>query len=308
MRVRKGGRAEENGQEPFDGTGRNGSQTDENSYGPEQPSDVPRRAPAGKRKYTRSSITLDEMQSRQDAKQRRRMIFYILLFVFITLAFLAVSFFVFFRIGEIRVTGNAMYTQEQIMEFISFREGDNLFSFDAAKAESALRKNLPYLGSVEISRKLPSTILVTVSERTEDLALHLGEEVYLISGDLQVLGRFAGNEVTPNITSLYTGSVARCLVGEELTFLDRRTDDNLKELYECLVENNIQKKVKSIDITSRFDITINYDDRFTVYLASTENIDIKVRFLVAILERLGSGESGYINLSDHREAAVRLDD
>ena len=308
MRFRKSGKTETEKQEPLDGREQNSTETGSASYGPEEPSVPPRKAPEGKRRYTRSSITLDEMQSRQDAKQRRRMIFYILLFVFITLAFLAVSFFVFFRIGEIRVTGNTMYTEEQIMEFIAFKEGDNLFSFDASKAESALRKNLPYLGSVEISRKLPSTIQITVSERTEDMALHLGEEVYLVSGDLQVLGRFAGNEVTPNITSLYAGSVARCLVGEELTFLDRRTDDNLKDLYECLVENNIQKKVKSIDITSRFDITINYDDRFTVYLASTENIDIKIRFLVAILERLGSGESGYINLSDHREAAVRLND
>ncbi|MBP5231662.1 MAG: FtsQ-type POTRA domain-containing protein, partial [Clostridia bacterium] len=206
------------------------------------------------------------------------------------------------------IEGNGMYAGEQILEHVSFHEGDNLFSFDLEKAEAELRKNLPYIGDVEISRKLPSTVLISVSERTEDMALHLGDEIYLVSGDLQVLARFDANEVVPNITTLYTGPVSRCIVGEELTFLENRTGTNLKELYTCLIDNKIQKKVKSIDITSRFDITLNYDGRFTVYLASTENIDIKIRFLVAILERLGSGEKGYINLADHREAAVRLDD
>ena len=60
----------------------------------------------GKKRYTKSSIMLDEMQSRLEAKQRRRLVFYILLFSVIFLAFLAVSFFVFFRVREIDVTGN----------------------------------------------------------------------------------------------------------------------------------------------------------------------------------------------------------
>ena len=264
--------------------------------------------PAGKRTFTKNSITVDELRSRQEAKQRKRFFFYIFLFVFILLAFLVVSFFVFFRIGEIRITGNRIYTNERILEHIAFKEGDNLFSFDAEKAESTLRKNLPYIGAVRIERKMPSVVIITVEERTEDLALRMGEETYLLSGDLQVLARMTGSEVVSNIATLYTGMVGRCIVGESLTFPDRRAEANLKELYACLKENNLQKKVKSIDFTSRFDITVNYDDRFTVYFGSADNLDIKVRFLVAILERLGSGEKGYINLSDAREAAVRLDD
>ena len=278
------------------------------------PAGTPRQDPrpvgrfSGRRTSAKNSITVDEMRSRQEKKQRKRLFFYIFLFVFILLAFLVVSFFVFFRVGEIRIEGNAIYTDEQILEHVTFREGDNLFSFDADKEEATLRKSLPYIGSVRISRRMPSVIQITVEERTEDLALHVGEEVYLLSGDLQVLGRYPGNEVVRNIASLYTGTVGRCIVGETLTFQEHRTEDNIKELYACLLDNKLQKKVKSIDFTSRFDITINYDDRFTVYFGSADNLDIKVRFLVAILERLGSGQKGYINLSDAREAAVRLDD
>ena len=66
--------------------------------------------------------------------------------------------------------------------------------------------------------------------------------------------------------------------------------------------------MKSIDFTSRFDIAVDYDGRFTVYFGSADDLDIKVRFLVAILNRLGSNEKGTIDLSNAREAAVRLDD
>jgi cell division septal protein FtsQ len=66
--------------------------------------------------------------------------------------------------------------------------------------------------------------------------------------------------------------------------------------------------VREINMVSRFDITINYADRFTVYLADIDNMDIKIRFLVKILEKLKPTDRGYINLADHREAAVRLDE
>lgn len=303
MRMRRSGPAET----PEENAENRPDNPQEESKSGSAPESAPENG-GGKKRYTKSSIMLDEMQSRLEAKQRRRLVFYILLFSVIFLAFLAVSFFVFFRVREIDVTGNNMYTDEQILEFVSFHTGDNLFSFDASKAEANLRKNLPYLGSVSITRKLPSAVSIEVSERTEDLAYHLGDEIYLVSGDLQVLGRYGANEVIPDVTVLYAGAVGKCIVGETLTFLDRRTEDNLKELYACLAANGLLKKVRSIDITSRFDITLNYEDRFTVYLASADNMDIKIKFLSAILERFGTGESGYINLADHREAAVRLND
>jgi len=67
-------------------------------------------------------------------------------------------------------------------------------------------------------------------------------------------------------------------------------------------------KVQSIDMTSRFDIKLDYEGRFEVYLASSDNMDIKIRFLAGIIEKLKPDDSGYINLSNHREAAVRLDE
>lgn len=260
------------------------------------------------RRFVRSNANMDALRSQQDRKRRRRSVFYLTLFLCVTLVFLAVCFFVFFRVSEIRVEGNQIYTEGQILENLTFGLEDNLFSFKTAQAETALRKALPYIGEVEITRSLPNVVTVTVSERQAEMCLVLGEDAYLLSGDLRVLGRIGGGEITQGVTRLSTSAVERCLVGESVSFIDTRTADDLKELYAALAENGVMKHVREINMVSRFDITINYADRFTVYLADVDNIDIKIRFLVGILEKLKPTDTGYINLADHREAAVRLDE
>lgn len=254
----------------------------------------------------KSTEKIDAMRSHQEAKQRRHTTFYVILFLVITLLFLTVCFFVFFRVENIKVDGNQIYTDEQIMEYVDFAVGDNLFSFSTSEVESRIRKALPYIGEIHVTRKLPATVQITVSERTKDLALLVGDEIYLLSGDLQVLGRYDNTEIFNNITFLTAGQVSRCVVGEELSFLDARMANDLKELFYYLHAYGIDKKIKSIDLTSRFDITVNYDNRYTVYFADIDDIEIKVKFLIAIVGRLGVNDEGYINLSDCREAAVRL--
>lgn len=259
------------------------------------------------RRFVRSSVSMDALRSKQDKKRRRRTVFYVSLFTGVTLVFLVVCFFLFFRVSKINVEKNEIYSDEQILKELPIAKGDNLFSFDISEAENALRKALPYIGDVSISRSLPNTVTVTISERKAEMTLVLGDDAYLLSGDLQVLGRIGGTEITAGVTRLYTGSVARCLVGEAVTFTDSRTSSDLAELYRCLSEYDMLEQVVTIDMVSRFDITLNYADRFTVYLADIDNMDIKIRFLQGILEKLKPTDRGYINLSDHREAAVRLE-
>lgn len=266
--------------------------------------------PSSAQRYTRvrTGVHMDELRSRQDRKRHRRSVFYILLFLGVTVIFLAVCFFLFFRISEIQLVGNEIYSEEQILEQLPFTIGENLFSFDAETAESALRKALPYIGAAEIKRSLPSTVTVEISERRMELSLAVGEDAYLLSGDLQVLGRIGGGDITDGVAHLKTSAVERCIVGERIVFSDARTASDLEELYRCLSENEMMSEIRSIDMTSRFDITLDYGGRFTVYLADIDNMDIKIRFLAKILEQLAADDRGYINLANYREAAVRLED
>lgn len=264
-------------------------------------------APQQRFTRVRNSVHMDELRSRQDKKRHRRGVFYVFLFLGATVIFLAVCFFLFFRISEIRLVGNEIYTEEQILEQLPFTVGENLFSFRAAETENNLRKALPFIGDAEIKRSLPSVVIVEIGERHMELSLAVGDDAYLLSGDLQVLERIGGGDITDGVAHLKTGAVERCIVGEKVIFSDARVASDLEELYHCLSVNGMMEQIRSIDMTSRFDITIDYDGRFSVYLADIDNMDIKIRFLAGILEQLLPTDRGYIDVSDYHEAAVRLE-
>ncbi|MCH5183669.1 MAG: FtsQ-type POTRA domain-containing protein [Oscillospiraceae bacterium] len=281
------------------------SEKDLEQANPEQQTE--RQAASQRFTRVRNNVHMDELRSRQDKKRHRRSVFYFFLFLGATVIFLAVCFFLFFRVSEIQLVGNEIYTEEQILEQLPFSVGENLFSFRVEEAENNLRKALPFIGDVKIKRSLPSVITVEISERHMELSLAVGDDAYLLSGDLQVLERIGGGDITDGVVLLKTGAVERCIVGEKVTFSDARTASDLEELYRCLSANGMMEHIRSIDMTSRFDITMDYEGRFSVYLADIDNMDIKIRFLAGIIEQLSSVDRGYIDLADCHEAAVRLE-
>ena len=55
-------------------------------------------------------------------------------------------------------------------------------------------------------------------------------------------------------------------------------------------------------MTNRFEIEFWYQDRFSVYIGTVDDAEIKTAFLVKIIEKLYDYR-GHIDISDTREAA-----
>ena len=260
-----------------------------------------------RQKFVRKNTAIFDAQRRNEKKRTRRIVFYVALFLAISLIFIGVCVAVFLKVESVNVTGNEKYLSEQILEYVPIQIGDNMFSFDANEIEEAVKIALPYIGTVEIERDLPTGINVNVVEEKPFYAATLAGETYLLSSELKVLEKKIG--VTSNelgLTSLSLNNVRRCIVGQDLEFIDERTEVALNELYSAFETHYIEDKIESVDVRSRFDIYINYDGRFEIYLGNTENIDIKISFLVDIIDELNPNDKGKINLSNYREAAVAL--
>ena len=71
---------------------------------------------------------------------------------------------VFFQVEKIEVAGNSRYTDEEIVAVTGIVQGDNLYRINKVKITGNLLHELPYIEGVNIRRKLPDTILVTVGE------------------------------------------------------------------------------------------------------------------------------------------------
>lgn len=252
-------------------------------------------------RFKRRSITIDELQKRQQHRRTRRKVFYVLLFIVLNIVFLSVCFVTLFKVKTVNVTGDTRYSQEEIVSKLGFEMGANIYSFDCDEAGERIIKSLPYLAEVKVERKLPSTVNVTVKEKQASLYLDFAEKSYFLTDDLQVLEvsktSEAKTEALVKLTVL-PENIKRCVVGETLSFSDNRTGDVVCQLYDGLCYEHIENKVREIDATSRFDLYLDYDGTYKVYLGDISECDVKLSFLCGIVDKLYGGSKGKIDVSE----------
>ncbi|MBQ2325010.1 MAG: FtsQ-type POTRA domain-containing protein [Clostridia bacterium] len=259
-------------------------------------------------RFKRKTVDLDEMEKQQSRKRRRRNAFYVFLFLFILILFLGTAFFLFFRVKEISVTGNSVYSDEQIIQAAGIERDSNLFSFSGKRVEETVKSALPYVGSVTVKRDLPSGVVIEIEEKQAVMYTEINGDYYLLSDELYVLSVSNKLSSVPNSAiKLVTGSVDRCLVGQPITFMDARTRESVLEMYSVLQRNEMDYYIREIDITSRFDISMQYTDRFHIYIGDMDNFDLKIPFLEKVIDELYDEDKGSIDLSSHTEATVALE-
>ena len=84
---------------------------------------------------------------------------------------IAVALALVFKVETVTVTGNSRYTPQQIVEAGGIRVGDNMFFLNKYSASKKITAALPYVETVRISRQLPDTLVVTVTECTAPAAV-----------------------------------------------------------------------------------------------------------------------------------------
>ena len=117
-------------------------------------------------------------------KRRFRTRFYVIVTVLIIGAFFAVlSVSSIFTVDSIEVRGNKHYTAEEIINMGHAVPGRNLFyGINRQEIEQYLEQN-PYIKSARVSRKLPSTMVIKVTERKEKLAFRYDDDYLIMDGD-----------------------------------------------------------------------------------------------------------------------------
>lgn len=97
---------------------------------------------------------------------------------------------VFFKVENITVSGASRYTPWEIREASGIREGSQLLGINEAQISGRIISQLPYVGSVRVSIKLPDTVHIDIVEmERQELygILDQNDTWWLISGDGRVL-------------------------------------------------------------------------------------------------------------------------
>lgn len=187
---------------------------------------------------------MPSMRKRKRRRQGRFAPVFKLLFLVAMAAALVLGATVFFQVEHIVVTGNSRYTQQAVINATGIDLGDNLFGVSKTQVSQNIRRRLPYVQAVQVLRRLPNTVSITVTESAAAAQLE-GEGGWLINASGKLLEQ-ADSEQVLTVTGLtpLAPAAGTHLVTDEAAAFKR---ESLLGLLQALEERELLEQAMSID-------------------------------------------------------------
>lgn len=238
-------------------------------------------------------------RKKRGRKNRGRFGFlYKLLSIALILAAIIVGCVVFFRVNKIVVEGNSKYNAQVLIEATGVEEGDNLFTLDKYQMSRQILTRLPYVDDVLIYRRLPDTLVISITERIPVAAIQGDGAWWILDAKTQILERtdFAGAAAFPEVTGITPTAPT---VGMKLSVAEENQFrlDGLCGLLKALSAREAADQAEGFDLTAINSIQMKYAGRYTVKLPMSTDFDYEVRKIIGTVERLPETESGLIDLT-----------
>lgn len=208
-----------------------------------------------------------------------------LLFMLVICGAIIVVLTMSFRVNKIVVSGQERYTAEQIQEASKVQIGDNLFMLNRHDLAGRIVEKLPYIETLHINRKFPSTLVIEVTECGIPLAVVQDGAAWLISSRGKIIERLDTK------TAADFGLISGCTlqspsVGTKIELgIDCSTQEkSLLELFAALKESEMLESVDGIRLDDPTVIYMDYDGRFTVKMPYEADYVRKMNILQMALE------------------------
>lgn len=248
---------------------------------------MPKR-PVSQNKSKKNNLTRAEKRHKDNKKRKKRNTFRkIIIWLMAIIAFTAtgtvLSLTVFFHINAITVSGNTIYTADEILAQCTIDKGENLFLSDTKTAKEMLEQNLPYIYNAEIKRKLPYTIQINITEAEPSYSIKNKDKTYILLDDnFKVLENKAKKAKG---TAISKASIKNADLGHEITFENADIGSCLSRLA-AVVRDNSFEKITAIYCNNISDNYVVYDGRIEFKLGTCEDLENKIFQGLAACEKL----------------------
>lgn len=214
---------------------------------------------------------------------------------------------IFFRVRDVEVQGNSIYSAAQISQASGVEAGDNLLLVNRAAVAGKIEAVLPFVQDVSVGLILPDTIVVKVVE--SQLACRVTAEsggVWYINPQGRVLGSsvdgFAGQLVDLQgftLASPEAGKQAEASEGMETALEAALT------VVREMDGTGLMEQVTIVDTEKPYDIELFCAEQYQILLGGTDELDYKIQYLQVVLDGLDPYQTGTIDLTfDQERVAV----
>ena len=246
-------------------------------------------------------ISYEEERKRRQRRERRFKIVKFFLKILLLIAIIVgVFLFLFispvFNIKEVSVQGNNKINSEEIKSLSQLTIDENIFRFSSKEVEENVKENA-YVDTVNIKRKLPNTVEITITERETKYQLEYGNAYIYIDKDGYILEISDVNANLP-IRRGYGTLQENLQPGNKLTDEDCAKLITVEKFLRAAQNNGIYDIITYVDISDSKDYKIEMPTKGKIaYLGGDTNINDKMLILKEILTR-EEGKNGEVFIND----------
>lgn len=203
-----------------------------------------------------------------------------------------------FKISKVEVSGNSIYSDEEIISASGIYSGDSLFFINRIAAGSRVVVKLPYVDSVAITRTLPNKVTIVVQESKAIGYAEIDGEYWTISQSAKYLGKIEAKDAE-GLARISGLTLEKPVVGEAIAAKEGE-EAKLQYLQDIMYQiqtRGLVADISSIDVGNEANPEISYQNRFTVHFGENENTEYKFGKMLSAISQLGADDAGVMDLS-----------
>ncbi len=258
----------------------------------------------------------DELSAKRQAIARKKLyehrhaIGTALLVLLILAAFIFLVYRTFFVISDIEAAGMTLYSDSSVIAASGINAGDNLYSFNPVDVENKITFHCPYIKNAEITRTMPDSVAIAVTEDTAKYVCDIWGERVILSEGLRVLG-YANSDSADGLIELLLPPIEYSVAGRVVVFEDARNERYIRNVLTAIDGDEYfgSSDIGKIDLRNAGDIRITAGGKYILKLGSDAECARKLRMAEKTLSDVSfdNTKPATIDLSKSGEASVRYD-
>lgn len=158
-------------------------------------------------------IRLRKIATEKKRRRHKRRLITSIVLVITAITLFILSFTSIFTVDSIEVKGNTHYSAEEIISMGHAVPGKNLIYHPGKKEIKEYLERNPYIKKAEVKRKLPSTLVIEVEERTQLMALKYDDDYLILDREGILLQK---SRSKPKLTLIEGNVITKIKLGENL--------------------------------------------------------------------------------------------
>ncbi len=205
------------------------------------------------------------------------------------------SLTVFFRVGEIYVTGDEVpYSADEIIFNSGVETGTNIIMTVTDKASERISESLPYIESVEVIKHFPFKIEMKV-KKAQIIGQIEQNGVLIVDRRGRCIDRV--DKLMSGVPVIRGSGVITGEIGKEMSFGAENTLSDVTAMHDAFEKANISG-ITVYNTSDENKISATYQNRIVINFGTSEHLSEKLEYAVKIIEKQkDSSQTGVLNLS-----------